>query len=243
MNLTDRRIEEYKEAYFKYHGKYPDVRKVGAWIKIDGNPMSFRSSNLPDMANNLLDMAERKGIKEKKDVWETEKKPSKGHYLLPRNETWGLYLREDSIRLFLEKLFEKCGNSPFEMQTWLDNFALTDMRISTDNDVWDDYVYCKEENEKIIAKALRLEYEVEKQKALVSHLKLKNKSMRKDYIDFRKHHLHEMKELRKRIKHLEENSVFFSMEDMEETELGKKRSREEYKWKVDVSYDNDDIPF
>lgn len=96
MNVTDERIEEYKEAFFKVHKRYPIVEKRGAWIKIDNSFTSFRSSQLPGMTNILLDRYRKKQARlEKIKIVARESKRNKDKenikvpYVIPRNETWG----------------------------------------------------------------------------------------------------------------------------------------------------------
>lgn len=186
MSVTDERIKEYKEAFFNVHGRYPIIDKRGAWLKIDDSWTSFRSSQLPLMTNILIDRYRKKVAMDEMVTLQRQrimeiKEPEERIY-------WKGHIRQDSIEMFLEKLYQKCDNSVFQMQRWLDDFGLGDMPITN------------------IEKINDLEN-------TISRLKNRERELESDYENSMNSMMKEIKRLRKRIVHLKKNSVIFSMDD------------------------------
>jgi hypothetical protein len=208
MTLTDKRIKEYKEAFFKVHERIPIIEKRGAWIKIEDSFTSFRASQLPSLTNILLDRYRKRQTRiEKLKIANEEANRIKDNeikvpYVIQRNETWGQYIKQNSIEFFLNSLFEKCNHSLYQMQNWLDDFAFGDMPIIENKQAWDRYLTFQEENEKLVDRNEDLKDKVEYLENLISNYKSNgNKKLKM------------IESLKEKIKHLEKNSVIFSMDD------------------------------
>jgi hypothetical protein len=192
---TQARIEDYKKAYYDYHGAWPLIRKHGAWLKINQSHTSFRSSDLPAMTLRLMEMTIKKKRKEKED--------QKIRELKIRTPKWK-ELPEETINLFMNKLYEDCENSLYKMERCMLNLACNNFKSdgleeerdcdecdvidSLEREMQDHYQYLQEQMEEI---------------------ERKNKELKEDNINLTQ----ENQMLIKKNKHLKENSVLFSMED------------------------------
>jgi hypothetical protein len=166
------------------------------------------------MTNNLKDMLRKKKVDEiKENIAKREDIARKSlSYVIPKKELWTSYINETSIKIFLNKLFEKCGNSPFEMQKWLDDFGLDDISIKNFSVEYDELMH---QNEELADKICDLTNDIEIKEIVISELRIKNNTLRDEYDEFRKRNLSEVKKLKKVLKELRDNSVLFTMKDIE----------------------------
>jgi hypothetical protein len=68
---TDQIINEYLNAYFNVHGKYPKVLKKGSWVHIN-NMSPCRASDIPKLTRTLLFTARKKEAPKKEEYSEIE---------------------------------------------------------------------------------------------------------------------------------------------------------------------------
>ena len=54
MSKSEKIIQEYKNAYYNMHGRYPEMRQKGSWIYINESPTAHRISQLPEYITNLI---------------------------------------------------------------------------------------------------------------------------------------------------------------------------------------------
>jgi len=176
MNASDEYIREYKEIYNKIYGKLPLISKKGAWIYIDNYSTAFRASDLPKMGVELLSRYLKSQVYEAKKVHE---------------KIWKKNIKKDLIESFLDKLYQKCNNSVYEMEEYMKAFSWGDIDITCNNN---DYSYKRE--------IFDLKKEKNEYLNKLKHHKEWNKLYKK-----------EINKLKKLIEKLKENSVFFSMDD------------------------------
>jgi len=205
---TQERIEAYEQAYLSCHGKLPYIRQNGAWIKINNSHSSFRSSDLPAMTLRLIEMTvKKKQEKEKQKLIQETKN---------RDPKWK-EISDETISLFLNKLFEKCDHSTYKMERCMMNLACNNL-ISDGLEPECDCEDCEiiknlekdlKEETNYLSNIIN-ELEVEKRE-----LKEERDELKEDIINLTQ----ENKMLIEKNKHLKDNSVLFSMEDFSSNPL------------------------
>jgi len=202
-------IESYMSAYNSYHGVYPTIAKKGAWIYINGDGNALRLKALPEMAKRLRD-------KKKEDPHKLNRN------ILPKKKQWEKEIGEDLIHLFLEKISELCSNSPSGMERFLKDFITSGYESFQDN---------IDQAETIV----NLERIVNEQENEIDNLKAEIGSITRYILDIKKI----MREIKNENSALRENSVLFTMDDIDSPQKD---------WDLsscigDPGPSDDDIPF
>lgn len=223
-NLTvDEKIGIYKRAYEVVYGELPVITKNGSWLKINDSMSNFRAKDLPEMAANLLHNYNMS------TNWNTHKK---------RHKPWEV-IDSNLIKMFLDKIYEKCGNSIFEMENFIKNSTLSDVFFTDDNDkmkdILKDYWELKEKLKLLEKNKHNLKIILEDKKDEIIRLKNDIDSGIINYNSLKKQSIKRIKELEKYIHELKTNSVIFSMDD-----LGTPRPINEKEY---FEANEDDIPF
>lgn len=68
---TDQIINEYKNAYFAVHSRFPEVIKKGSWVYIN-NMSPCRASDIPKLTRTLLFTAKKDKSPKKEEYSEIE---------------------------------------------------------------------------------------------------------------------------------------------------------------------------
>ena len=226
MMTTDERIEEYKNAYFACHKRYPVVRKKGAWLYINDGFTAHRSSDLPKMALRLIEMAAKKLDDELRPK---KQDPEYFEVKYPLNKKWKKDIDDHVIVMFLDELHRRCAHSAFKMERFMKNFV-TGGSLS-DCDFENNLFECDSEKCELV-ESLELNIDIKDRKISVLKQDLADKEAE---LRASKKLNRELRTVNKKYKddynHLKENSVLFSMDHLEE--------------KCEMIYDDidDDIPF
>jgi len=205
-------IESYMSAYNSYHGVYPTIAKKGAWIYINGDGSALRLKDLPEMAKRLRD---------KKKELELELELNELELDIPhrKKKQWEKEIGEDLIHLFLEKISELCSNSPSGMERFLKDFITSGYESFQDN---------IDQAETIV----NLEQNNIEQAETIFNLEEENNNLKGYISDIKKI----MREIKNENSALRENSVLFTMDDIDSLPI--KQNNDIPYWSSD-----DDIPF
>jgi len=240
---TDEKIFMYKKAFKMLYGVEPNIRRNGAWLRINNSVSSHRASDLPEMACALIakleDRKEKDRLRDREKLREIKKTNITG-------SEWMKYIDSKTIEMFLEKLYHNCGNSSFTMQKWLDDYVSGDANSTIIAEMSEKIKYLERA---IKEKNIRIEFKdksIENFKREINkEVKLHEKSNRINNV--------RINTLERKLNELRKNSVLFSMDDLKLEDFNKKeqvkrsskrkhvkRSRREYVWSID---DDDDTPF
>lgn len=206
--ITQARIKAYNQAYLTYHGEWPDIKRNGAWLNINNSACSIRSSDLPAMTLELIEMTIKKRQEEEKLKLIRE---TKNH-----NPKWK-EISEETISLFLNKLFEKCDNSTYKMERCMMNLACNNLisdGLEPECDCEDCEIIENLEND-LQEKTNYLSTIIEELEEEKRELKEECDEIKEDIINLTQ----ENKMLIEKNKHLKDNSILFSMEDFSSNPL------------------------
>lgn len=199
--ITQARIKAYNQAYLTYHGEWPDIKRNGAWLNINNSACSIRSSDLPAMTLELIEMTIKKRQEEEKLKLIRE---TKNH-----NPKWK-EISEETISLFLNKLFEKCDNSTYKMERCMMNLACNNLisdGLEPECDCEDCEIIENLEND-LQEKTNYLSTIIEELEEEKRELKEECDELKEECDELKK----ENKTLIQERDHLKKNSILFSME-------------------------------
>jgi len=124
---------------------------------------------------------------------------------------WKPYIRDYLVNEFLDKVFEKCGNSVFEMEQCLKDFSFGDINVRNNLQIEEYESIVSELEDKIEEHEHtidKLEYKIEEEKMLKMSLKFK--------LDLA---IEKNKFLIKKIENLKKNSIVFSIDYEEDDDI------------------------
>lgn len=210
---TNEKIRRYCDAYYDLHGSYPSIKKSGSWLYINNSMSAIRASELIPRTQRLIEMKrdrQRKTqIKKREDYWYVDEPIT---ITIPKtnNKPWEGYIKEDLIDMFLYKIFENCENSIYEMEQCMKDFTYSNTSrgdLYKFGGITEEIKKLRSEYEKRI-EYMMLKHERELKDKIIENLKLSNK-----------------------IRKLRENSVLFTMEDLDAINITKKTSKSKPKYK------------
>jgi hypothetical protein len=175
------RIERYKEAFNNINGFDPIIKKRGSWIYINDNTTAFRLHQLPVLTRRL------KEIKNVKDQIEEQERQKLKLWGSKKNIPLWKKIDDDVIEMFLQKMFEHCGNSIVKLEKLMKDVSLSGFVIT-------EYCEFKEDCYNSIHVISELKDEISELKDAIDKLVIDNN------------------ELKMENKSLKENSVLFSMD-------------------------------
>jgi molybdopterin converting factor small subunit len=222
MSESIEAVRMYTQAYHELHGRMPDIRTNNGWIKLP-NGNSYRPFEIREMASTLR----RRAREEELEIrWETEEDESsvwdvrdelktrvreqikeelKQVVLDDNNEShvqlsgWRKHIRKDTMVMFFNRLFERAGNSAFDMQRMMDDFVhngrFSDESNCGNCEIIEELEYLKED------------YAEKEEQNISFHHRLRNKQREINELQT------VISELRKEMKELKKNSVIFSMDE------------------------------
>lgn len=202
---TDDVIKKYKTLHVKLYDDIPNVRKNGAWIYVGDLGIAYRKKDLI----RTIEIYEAR-LEERENI-QTE-------YISKRK--WQKDIPNHLITMFLDELYSRCKSS-HSMELFMKDFAcgeeVLDLRYNEDEDD-----LCNAEECSIVAEVYdeieKLDFKYQNLKESYEELKDKNDSILEDLNDAKGTIIEQKNEYNKwkgKYKRLKENSILFSMEDLD----------------------------
>jgi len=206
---TDDVIKKYKTLHAKLYDDIPNVRKNGAWVYVGDLNLAYRKK---DLIRTIEIYEER--LEERENI--------QTQYISKRK--WQKDIPNHLITMFLDELYSRCKSS-HSMELFMKDFAcgeeIIDLRYNEDEDD-----LCNAEECGVIVEANN---ELEKLDSKYQNLKESYENLEEKYdsiledLNYSKEVIRiirsECDEWKEKYKRLKENSVLFSMEDLDKEEM------------------------
>lgn len=201
MLKTKVSLLKYRQAYQSLYGKEPDISINRGWVYIDGAMTAIRPTKLNEITQRMISKIEST----KTESTKTEStKNSFG---------WKNYITKDIIVLFLDKLYNECGNSPFDLERYMKDYIcnenIPDERV---DDLQEELYNLENKYDNLENKYDNLlsKYDILEQELF--GVKKQNHSQNASI----EYYQYTIEKKNKIISELKKNSIIFSMNDMDD---------------------------